>query len=93
MSVKSIQGKYRWYERYKLARLKKLVESGGSEQSKLQNINEFSRDRFLEARRARKIVRGWMIRNWAIQGARCSGFEQVGKDDNSSNEEVVQICC
>mgnify|MGYP000933764873 CR=1 FL=1 len=68
-SEKSIQGKYRWYKRQYLERFRKCLSLGGTTNSKMKNINEYTFSMVQQARSSQRILHDYMIRRWAINRA------------------------
>lgn len=69
-SEAGIQKKYSWYSRQWLPKLRRCLETGVRPSQAMGIINRFVYDKFKEARDQSRPVRGFMLRNWALQEAR-----------------------
>lgn len=67
---------YSWYRRQYLPQLRKFVERGYRPSQRMTLINENVNDKFVEARRKKQPVRGFTLKNWALQEARKLNYPQ-----------------
>ena len=68
-SERSIQGKYSRYKRQYLPFFKRCVESGSTQRSRSDEINEYTLKKFTEARSAGHPVHGTLLQAWARRRA------------------------
>lgn len=71
-TTKSIQAMYPRYRPDRIPELRRQV-AGNSTMNNFERINNYVRRRFLDSRREYHVVRGWMIRFWAMEYARSVG--------------------
>jgi len=67
-SIKTIKAKDRWYQQNYLPALRNGI-AGGSPTSKAKQIDEYVLGQARRTREENKILRGWMLKNWAMQRA------------------------
>lgn len=68
-TIKTIKAKYPWYQPNYIEYFERAVQ-GDSLRSNLARIDKHVFEIVKAARKNFKIVRGWMIRGWAVQYAR-----------------------
>lgn len=68
-SSRTIKSKYRWFQRRYIPRLQRIAETGASGII-YQDIDERVYNRAREARMQHRVLRGWMLRLWAMEEAR-----------------------
>lgn len=96
-SVKTIQAKYpRYLPRY-LVGYRKALASQASPTTRQREINRYVLERFTAAREAKRIVRGYMLRSWALQRARelqSFSFKASSKWlHNFGKRRIYAACC
>ena len=80
-SLKTIQAKYKWYQPRYLERLRKQL-TGEEPKSLQEKIDDYAEAQVIEMRNHGKVVRGYMIKSWAIRKARELGYNQKMREDN-----------
>ena len=79
-SPKTIQKNFRKYQKWMLARIRKIA-AGESTRNKQAQIDQYVAEQFAARRNpGTTIVRGWMLRNWAGQKARELGHDFKASD-------------
>lgn len=69
-SEATVKAKYKWYRRQNLKIYQKCVESRGSYNHKLEEVNSHTLMKYNIARRSARMVTGMFIRSWAANRAR-----------------------